>query len=154
MSALEKIVKLLPKLAPDEQFELLDTLTERLRKEWKNQAKTDNEPLATPTPKSTSSHKKSWKPRLRNLIEWGLVKPGEDKVYVLGRPDEPALLLDAYSVAYRGEKMPINDWARGVRNWPSINIYEYVVVERNNLTLGQIRQQYMKTHNIDQLRRR
>ncbi|GEM_PF-1467408 len=50
--------------------------------------------------------------------------------------------------------MPINDWARGVRNWPSINIYEYVVVERNNLTLGQIRQQYMKTHNIDQLRRR
>ena len=82
-------------------------------------------------------------PRLPRMIEWGLVVPMEDTLYIRDIPEHPALLLDATRVAYQGETLPINDWAKQITGWKSVNIYEWVVVKRAGRTLDNLRQAYM-----------
>ena len=85
-------------------------------------------------------------PRLPQMIQWGLVAPMEDTLYLRDMPDKPALLLDASRVAYQGETMSINDWAKHVTGWKGVNVYEWVVVKRRGRTLDDLRRAYMEDH--------
>ncbi len=87
-------------------------------------------------------------PRLPQMIDWGIVVPIEDKLYVKDQSGEPALLLDANRVAYRGETLSINDWAKKITGWKSVNVYEWVVVERTGDVLDNMRRQYMEENDL------
>ena len=82
-------------------------------------------------------------PRLPQMIEWGLVLPMEDTLYVNGAPEHPALLLDASRVAYQGQTMSLNDWAKAVTGWKAVNVYEWVLVKRQGRTLDDLRRTYL-----------
>ena len=82
------------------------------------------------------------------LIEWGLVAPLVDKIYIQGHDEQPALLLDPRTVAYRGETVSINDWAKQITGWRAINVYEWVVVAREGKTLATLRAEYMQAHGL------
>lgn len=40
--------------------------------------------------------------------------------------------------------MAINEWAKLVTGWKSVNIYESVIVERAGRTLDELRREYMQ----------
>jgi hypothetical protein len=144
MSAYERILRLLDDLSWQEQLGLISVIAERLRQ-------TDSEPqqdLDEEEPHEDAEGRR-WQPRLREMIEWGVITPMEDTLYVAGHPDQSALLLDAYHVAYQGKRMPINEWARSLKGWKSINIYEYVVIHGDGRTLDEIRQAYMQSRGMD-----
>jgi hypothetical protein len=82
------------------------------------------------------------------MIAWGVVVPMEDTLYVRDVPDQPALLLDASRVAYHGETMGLNDWAKSVTGWKAVNIYEWVVVKRSGRTLDELRRTYMRENGM------
>jgi hypothetical protein len=46
-------------------------------------------------------------------------------------------------VAYQGETMSINEWAKQITGWKGVNIYEWVVVKRQGRTLDELRQAYV-----------
>lgn len=138
MTAYDRILRLLDGLSWQEQLRLITVIAERLRQ-------TDAEPqqdLDEEQPQQDAEGRR-WQPRLREMIEWGVITPMEDTLYVAGHPDQSALLLDAYHVAYQGKRMPINEWARGLKGWKSINIYAYVVVQGDGRTLDDIRRAHM-----------
>ena len=72
-----------------------------------------------------------------------LVLPMEDTLYVNGAPEHPALLLDASRVAYQGQTMSLNDWAKAVTGWKAVNVYEWVLVKRQGRTLDDLRRTYL-----------
>lgn len=135
----EKIIEQLDNLSSAELIRLLNEISDRLNEQFGSSETSDVEPEE----KDTS---KQYLPRMPQIIEWGLVKPMEDKVYIKGEEDKPALLLDSKSVAYDGASMSINDWGKHVTGWKGINIYEWTVVERTGRTLDDMRRDYLDEH--------
>lgn len=144
MSTFEKIVGLLDKLSWQEQIDLIGVISERLRQTGSAspEASDEEEP-------EDENEGREWRPRLRQMIEWGLVKPQEDTLFLLGHPDQSALLLDANHVAFQGKRVEINQWARGLKGWKSINIYTSVVVQNDGRTLDEIRRAYMEKNRME-----
>ena len=87
-------------------------------------------------------------PRLPQMIEWGLVLPMEDTLVVNGAPEHPALLLDASRVAYQGQTMGLNEWAKTVTGWKAVNVYEWVLVKRQGRTLDDLRRAYLSENGL------
>lgn len=50
----------------------------------------------------------------------------------------------------RSDKMTVNDWAKHVTGWKSINVYEWVIVKRAGHTLGDLPRSYMRANGIDE----
>ena len=88
-------------------------------------------------------------PRIPQLIQWGLLVPMEDTLHIKDNPDHPALLLDASRVAYQGETMSINDWAKHITGWKAVNVYEWVVVKREGRTLDALRRAYLDENDAE-----
>lgn len=141
-SDFQRIVSALDKLSPDELLALLPEITARLRPS----AGTPPDDLAD----DTDDAPRRYLPRLPQMITWGLVMPMEDTLVVRDHPAQPALLLDANRVAFQGETMGINDWAKHVTGWKSINVYEWVIVKRAGRTLDDLRREYMRAHGIEE----
>lgn len=137
----QQIINLLDKLTPGELAALMGVIAQRMQGVV-GSAEEDEE-------EQTGGGSRRYLPRLPQMIEWGVVVPMEDKLYVQGHQDQPALLLDAYRVAFNGEPMPINDWAKSMYGWTSINVYESVIVEREGKSLDDLRQAYMTEHGIE-----
>lgn len=136
--SLEKIVRLLDTLTRDDQLRLVGIISERLRAT----ADPDPEPAAEDGPS------RRYLPRLPQMIQWGVVKP-KDRLYIWGHEDQPALLLNPSEVVYNAQIMSINDWAKLITGWTAVNIYESVVLERDDRTLQQIRLAYMEEHGLE-----
>lgn len=84
-------------------------------------------------------------PRLPQMIEWGIVHPGEDMVFILGKQEiSRALLYSGKEVVFKGKRMAISDWGKAVTGWESVNIYRAVILEREGRTLDEIRREYME----------
>jgi hypothetical protein len=79
-------------------------------------------------------------PRMNQIIEWGLVSPG-DTVYIRGIPEKPARILDANRVRENGHEMTLNDWGKSVTGWSAINIYEWTIDKKSGKTLDALRRQ-------------
>lgn len=141
-SAYQRILALMDTLEPAELTTLLGEVARRLQGVVGTLAPEDDD-------SDDNVVARRYLPRLPDMIEWGLVIPMEDKLFVQGHPDHPALLLDGHRVAYGGEPMGINDWARLITGWSAINIYASVVVEREGRTLGELRREYLERHGLE-----
>jgi len=95
-----------------------------------------------------ATEQRRYLPRLPQMIEWGLVLPMEDTLYVNGAPEHPALLLDASRVAYQGQTMGLNEWAKTVTGWKAVNVYEWVLVKRQGRTLDDLRRAYLSENGL------
>lgn len=82
-------------------------------------------------------------PKMKKLIEYGLIKVG-DKIYLVNKPENSeATLLDATHVEYNGEKMTLNEWGCRLTGWQSIRIYSYVAIVGETETLQDKRKKYI-----------
>jgi hypothetical protein len=79
-------------------------------------------------------------PRMNQIIEWGLVSPG-DTVYIRDHDERPASILDANRVRENGHDIPLNDWGKSVTGWSAINIYEWTIDKKSGKTLDALRRQ-------------
>lgn len=140
-SAFDQVLSLLDSLSEDEQLHLIGIITERLRGNISQYVEDTEED------EPDSDRAREYKPRLRNMLEWGVLEIN-DRLYVEDHEDQAALLLNKNEVAYAGHVMRINDWAKMVKGWESINIYRRVIVGRVGTTLGEIRQEYMDKHGL------
>ena len=80
----------------------------------------------------------SGKPRLKDMISSGRVRIGE-RVYTRKQPDRFAIIIDGETVDYEGQRMSINVWGQKMTSWPSISIYQSVLLERTREPLGKLR---------------
>ncbi len=78
------------------------------------------------------------KPRLSEMLERGIIKPGE-KVYVKKAPTRFATIIDGNTVEFEGEQMSINTWGQQLTGWSTINIYENVYLERTKQPIERLR---------------
>ena len=86
-------------------------------------------------------------PKMDKLIEFGLVKKG-DELYLTMEPKESvATLIDGKYVDFKGEKMTLNEWGCKVTGWKSIRIYAYTAVVGEIETLHQKRQEFINDYN-------
>jgi len=142
VSSYKEIIALLDDLTPTEMTSLMGVVAQRLQ-EFVGVSEPEDEPI------EDEEGSRRYLPRLPKLIEWQLVRPMEDKLYVRDMDDKPALLLDGYRVAYNGEPMPINDWAKLMTGWKAVNVYEWVVVERIGQTLDELRREYLRDQGLE-----
>lgn len=129
-----QILTLIDSLSNDDKLQLITDITENLRTGKPFIEEVDDEDNERKSP--------AYLPRMADLLEWGVVEVG-DRLHVKDYPNEPGMLLNKNEVAYDGHRMRINDWAKQVPGWKAIAIYRYVIVERVNQTLGEIRKQAM-----------
>jgi hypothetical protein len=141
-SAFNQILSLLDALNEDEQLQLINTISDRLRGVIQEYAADTEED----EPETTKG--REYKPRLANMLQWGVLQIN-DRLYVEGHEDQAALLLNKNEVAYDGRVMRINDWAKMITDWQSISIYRHVIVDRLGKTLGEVRQEYMDQHGLE-----
>lgn len=97
--------------------------------------------------KKIKKNSESTLPKMRELIEEGMVHVG-DLLYVTVNPDNSkAVLIDEKYVDYNGKKLTLNEWGCKVTGWKSIRIYAYVAIEGEIETLQDKRKRYVDTHN-------
>jgi uncharacterized protein with ParB-like and HNH nuclease domain len=91
-------------------------------------------------------------PKMDELIEYNIVKPG-DKLYITANfcdeKKSEAELLDGKYVLYNGEKMTLNNWGCKITGWKSIRVYEHVAIVGETQTLHEKRIAYMNEHAED-----
>ena len=140
-SAFAQVLSLLDTLSEEEQLHLVAIVIERLRGNITQYVEDteDDEP--------DSDRTRRYYPRLANMLEWGVLQINE-RLYIEGHEDQAALLLNKNDVAFDGHIMRINDWAKLVTGWESVNVYRYTIVDRAGKTLGQLRHEYMESHDL------
>src|SRR5439155_25631606 len=82
------------------------------------------------------------KPRLKDMIADGTVSIGE-RVFIRKHPARSATIVDGDTVEFEGKLLPINTWGQQITGWISINIYNYVVLERTGQSLEKLREQHV-----------
>jgi hypothetical protein len=80
-------------------------------------------------------------PKMRELMEWGIVKSGET-LKVKNFPDSEAVVEDSKQVRFKDRLISYNDWGREVTGWSSINVYDWAVAP-NGRTLTDLRAEHM-----------
>jgi hypothetical protein len=80
-------------------------------------------------------------PKMRELMEWGLVKPG-DVLKVKNYPDSDAVVEDSKTVRFKNRVLSYNEWGCEVTGWSSINIYDWALAP-NGRTLTDLRAERM-----------
>jgi hypothetical protein len=65
-------------------------------------------------------------PKMRELMEWGLVKPG-DVLKIKNYPDSDAVVEDSKTVRFKNRVLSYNGWGCEVTGWSSINIYDWAL---------------------------
>ena len=82
------------------------------------------------------------KERLKDMLADGRVRVG-DRVYVRKQPDRFATIVNGETVEYEGQEMPINSWGQLMTGWPSISIYDSVILERTGQALKNLRKEIL-----------
>ncbi|MDN7247089.1 hypothetical protein [Planococcus shenhongbingii] len=81
-------------------------------------------------------------PKIDAMLEWGVVKPG-DNIRAKDRK-EKAVLLENGLVEYNGDILSMQKWLKGLYGWSSIQTYVFAVHEESGKTLAEIRSNYME----------
>lgn len=106
-------------------------------------------PNYDPNMKSISELQENAMPKMKKLIEYGILHTG-DKLYITSSPnDSIATLLDGSNVEFEGKKMKIKDWGNKVMGRSITNIYTVVSVVGDDETLQQKRLKYTINNNED-----
>ena len=77
-------------------------------------------------------------PRMKTLLEWGLVSKG-DTLVIVNHSDSDAEVLDYATVKYKGETLTFNDWGSRVTGWSALNIYDWAKKKDGTKTLADLR---------------
>ena len=83
-------------------------------------------------------------PKMSKLFEWKILKKG-DKIKIKNNDDSIATVIDSNKVVCNDIEMKYNEWGQKVKNWSSINIYEWTILIRENKTLDELRREKMET---------
>jgi len=83
-----------------------------------------------PTPEKTRT--RTTLPKMRELMEWGLVKPG-DVLTIWKYPDSDAVVVDSKTVRFKDRVLSYNEWGCEVTGWSSINIYDWATALNGKL---------------------
>lgn len=89
-------------------------------------------------PENSENTNTPLRPRLKDLIAIGKVFVGEH-VYINKHPEQIATIVDGDTVEYKGKYQSINTWGQLITGWASINIYNYVYLERTGQSLEKLR---------------
>ena len=137
LSSYEEALRLSPYLA--EAYRDKATVLEILAAQARQKAdEMENQPLSSdifPQP----MEKDGSFIRLGTMISNGKLQIGE-RVYVSKHPNQMAKIIDGRTVEFQGRHVSINEWARKIAGWPSINIYSHVYLERTKQPLGNLRE--------------
>jgi len=93
-------------------------------------------------------HQRKSLPRMADLFEWGIVKPG-DTVYLRGRREASlAKVVDSSTVEFKGSEMTFNEWGNLVTGWSATPIYDVTFLDGQSdpKSLAQMRTEYMLSH--------
>ena len=91
--------------------------------------------------KPSGTNKRTVLPKIKDMLEWGVVKEGD--ILVAKGSDEEAALLQNGHVSVNDEEMSIQDWLRRVTGWKSVETYKFAIHKEMGKTLSQIRKEYM-----------
>jgi hypothetical protein len=78
--------------------------------------------------------------RLKDMLADGRVQVN-DRVFVRKQPDRFATIIDGENVDFEGRRMLVNAWGQLMTGWPSINIYDSVILERTDQPLKNLRKE-------------
>jgi hypothetical protein len=98
---------------------------------------------ANPGVSRTSRGKRTYLPRMPELIKWGIVKKG-DHLVIRNYEDSEAEVIDDKRVRFKNHEMTFNEWGSKVTGWSSICIYDWAKPKDGLRTLADLRQEKMK----------
>jgi len=80
-------------------------------------------------------------PRIKTMLEWGVIKPGD----IIGAKDQndEGELLENGNILVNGIELTLNQWLKKVYRWSSVQTYAFAVHKESGKTLSQIRKEYM-----------
>lgn len=87
------------------------------------------------------------KPVLQHLIKWNIVTVGT-RLSIKNHPTITATLLSEKEVEFNGVNMSCMNWAKDVLGFKNLNFYDYACIEGSDLTLSDLRTNYMLDNNI------
>lgn len=88
-----------------------------------------------------SGAKKRVLPKINDMLEWGVVKPG-DIIVPKGRDGEGVLLSNG-NVKVNSKEVSMQIWLKEVYGWSSVQTYNFAVHKESGKTLAEIREEYM-----------
>ena len=91
--------------------------------------------------KSGGTRTKRTLPKIDQLIEWGIVSPG-DTIRAKNRP-HTGQLTESGNVLVQGQEISMQSWLKSVYGWSSVQTYMFTVDEKTGKTLSQLREEYM-----------
>ena len=81
-------------------------------------------------------------PKIDDLIQWGVVKPG-DVIQAKNRLDE-AVLLKNGNVKVDNKESSLQVWLKALYGWSSIQTYVFAIHKESGKSLSLLREEYMK----------
>lgn len=85
-------------------------------------------------------------PRIDQMIEWGVVQPGD--VLQARNFEDQARLLDSGLVMVDGEEKSLQVWLKELTGWSSVATYAMTIHLETGRTLAEIRREYMKENEV------
>jgi hypothetical protein len=82
-------------------------------------------------------------PKISDMLEWGVVKPGDVITPVGGRVGE-AVLLKNGNVKADEKEMSLQKWLKSIYGWSSVQTYMFAIHKESGKTLSDIRREYME----------
>lgn len=102
--------------------------------------------LQTSSPAKVSSDKKKQVlPKIKDMLEWEVVTPGD--ILEAKDRDAPAILLANGNVLFNDEEMSMQSWLRKVYGWASVHTYVFAIHKSLGKSLSDIRAEYMESQN-------
>ena len=96
--------------------------------------------------KPSSSRTVTKLPKIRDMLQWGVVKPGD--ILLAKNTDTEAVLLDNGHVSFEGEEISMQIWLRKVFGWSSVETYRFTIHKDSGKSLSEIRKEYMENNTI------
>jgi hypothetical protein len=100
-------------------------------------------PVRASAPRMEAPRRRASLPRMKKLIEWGIIKIG-DVVELVNHNNSDAQVVDHKTVRYQDQIMSFNDWGTGITGWSSICIYDWAKKKNDNMTLSELRREKME----------
>lgn len=89
-----------------------------------------------------SRSKKRVLPRIKDMLDWGVVRAGDE--LKVKNHDARGVLLENGHVKVGEEEISLQQWLKQVTGWPSVATYQFTVHVETGKTLSEIRQEYME----------